>query len=288
MLNLIRMNLYRFFREKGYIAFIITLLCATLISAIAIEITAESGIEIVESVDENGQKVYNMEVGDENSDIMLSASAKENTSMAELFVETLGSGVIIMISGIFAIIYSDTERRYGFVKNLTVRKKERVAVFAAKAVPVFVFTCYTMVAVLGGIYLGSCFTYPIPFGNVSRFFSYSVVQLFVATAFGIFSLALYELIRKEVVAVIIVIFTSLGLVSKIVQLLEMGLVKVGICTEAFVEKYEITQHLLANRSAMINLNDVSAGKPCALIIAAIGIVIYLAAGMILYRKKDVV
>lgn len=280
------MNLYRFFRGKGYISLIITMLCAMFISAIVVEVSTESSIEVVETTDEKGQPVYNVEMGNQN--VTVSSTTGPDTSVAEIFVETVGSGVIIMISGIFAIIYSDTERRYGFVKNLTVRKKERVAVFAAKAVPVFLFTLFSMLAILGGVYIGGALISPIPFGDVSQFIAYFVVQLFVATAFGIFSLALYELIRKEVVAVIIVIFTSLGLVSKIVQLLEMGLVKVGICTEAFVEKYEITQHLLANRSAMINLNDVSAGKPCALIIAAIGIVIYLAAGMILYRKKDVV
>lgn len=282
------MNLYRFFREKGYISLIITMLCAMFISAIVVEVSTESSIEVVETTDENGQPVYNVEMGNENENVTASSTTDSDTSVAEVFVETLGAGVIIMISGIFAIIYSDTERRYGFVKNLTVRKRERVAVFAAKAVPVFLFTLFSMLAILGGVYIGGTLISPIPFGDVSRFIAYFVVQLLVSTAFGIFALALYELIRKEVVAVITVIFTALGLLGKIVQLLEMGLVKIGIFSDAFMAKYEISQHFLETRSFMINLGDVKAGSPCALIIAIAGIVVYLAAGMILYRRKDVV
>lgn len=286
MLNLIRMNLYRFFREKCYISLIITLLCAMFISAIVVEVSMESSIEVIETTDENGQPVYNVEMGNENATV--SSTTGPDTSVAEIFVETVGSGVIVMISGIFAIIYSDTERRYGFVKNLTVRKRERVAVFAAKAVPVFLFTLFSMLVILAGVCLGGQMIAPIPFGNVSQLISYFAVQLLVSTAFGIFALALYELIRKEVVVVITVIFTALGLLGKIVQLLEMGLVKIGIFSDAFMAKYEISKHFLETRSSVITLGDLRGGSPCTLIIAIAGIVVYLAAGMILYRKKDVV
>ena len=55
-----------------------------------------------------------------------------------------------------------------------------------------------------------------------------------------------------------------------------------------MEKYEITQHMLAYRSGMISPVDQNAGTPCALIVAMIGMAVYLAAGMFLYRRKDVV
>lgn len=287
MLNLIRMNLYRFFKEKGYIALIIIMLCTVLISSIAIELNTSEAV-VTEYVDENGSTVRSVEWSNEETGDSVKVSSEADISFGQLFIEIMGGGVLVMIVGIFAIIYSDNERKFGFVKNLTVRKSERVAVFAAKAVPVFLFTLFTMIAAMIGIYLGSLLIAPVPFGDLNQFMAYFGVQLLLSTAYGIFSLALYELIRREVVTVIIIIFSSLGLVSQLVQLLEAGLVEIGLCSEAFMEKFEISQHFLEVRSSAIQLGDVSGGRPCAVIIAIIGMAVYLVAGMILYRKKDVV
>lgn len=289
MLNLIRMNLYRFLREKTYISLIVIMLCSVFVSAVVIELATDESVQVTKTVDENGQELYTMEKVDEENGLELSMQSESgpDITIAEIFAGILGS-VMTMISGIYAVIYSDTERRQGFVKNLTVRKRERVSVFAAKAVPVLLYDFLCMVAILAGIFIANSLAYNVPFGDIAGFGRYFGVQLMLSTAFGIFALAIYELIRREVVAVIVVIFTALGLVGKIVQLLEMGLVEVGIFSETFVEKYEITQHMLAYRSGMISPVDQNAGTPCALIVAMMGMAVYLAVGMILYRRKDVV
>ncbi|MBR4992831.1 MAG: hypothetical protein IKY04_01140, partial [Lachnospiraceae bacterium] len=67
-----------------------------------------------------------------------------------------------------------------------------------------------------------------------------------------------------------------------------GLIKLGILSERFASDLDITQHMITMRFNTMNYANMFANKPNNLVIALIGIAVYLTIGMLLYRKKDVV
>ena len=114
------------------------------------------------------------------------------------------------------------------------------------------------------------------------------IETVLISAFGMFSMAIYELFRKNVPAIIFGTFTAIGLTGQIVALIQTGLNKLGILSDSFCEKFIFAYYFISTRIAVINPSDLAGGKVPAIVIGAVGLVFYLALGMTLYGKKDVV
>ena len=282
MLNLVKMNVYRLFKSKNWIALLVVLLMAFTVSAIEIAMQRSDATETV--VNEDGTEVTTYT--DEEGGVYIEAQAVDLT-ISEVYASFNGEFTLLVI-GIFAVVYCENERKHGFVKNLSVRKKDKALVFASKIAPAFVFSIATIAVSFIGVLLGSVAEGGIPMGDVAGMIKYSCVAVLLCTAFIMFSMALYELFRKNVAAVLISAFTAVGLIPQLVFYGEIGLIKLGILSERFASDLDITQHMITMRFNTMNYANMFANKPNNIVIALIGIAVYLTIGMLLYRKKDVV
>ena len=68
----------------------------------------------------------------------------------------------------------------------------------------------------------------------------------------------------------------------------MGLNKLGILSDSFCSKFVLADYFLTTRIGALSLDDLAGGKVPSLVIGVVGLVLYLALGMTLYGKKDVV
>lgn len=65
----------------------------------------------------------------------------QDTPLEDVYAEMVGSGVLLIFAGVFASVYSDEERKSGFLKNLTVGRSGKKYIFASKA-PVLLLFCF--------------------------------------------------------------------------------------------------------------------------------------------------
>jgi hypothetical protein len=280
MLNLIKMNMYRLLKSKNFIALIVMIVLAFAITKVQVLLVTGAATIETATVDEDGNITY------ETVDTGVAEEAPDFTVM-DLFAG-FSSEMTALFMAIFAVVYCENERKNGFVKNLSVNKREKPLVFAAKVAPVTVFAILLQISVFIGVAIAALTYKDIKFGEVMPVLKYTGIETVLTIAFGMFSMAMYELFRKNVPAIIIGSFTAIGLTSQIVSLIQVGLNKLGILSDSFCEKFIFADHLISTRIAVINPLDLAGGKVPALVIGAVGLVFYLAVGMTLYGKKDVV
>ncbi len=274
MLNLIKMNMYRLLKSKNFIALIVMIVLAFTMTKVQVMVSNAESI----SVDEQGSVVYEVDP---------SSIEDPGFSVMDLFVSFPAEMTSLFVT-VFAIVYCENERKNGFVKNLSVSKREKPLVFAAKIAPVFTFAVLLQLCAFIGVLLATLSYKSVSFGDVVPVLKYAGVETLLFTAFGMFSMAVYELFRKNVPAIIFGTFTAIGLTGQIVALIQVGLNKLGILSDSFCEKFIFAYYLISTRIAVINSSDLAGGKVPALVIGAVGLVFYLALGMTLYGKKDVV
>lgn len=280
MLNLIKMNMYRLLKSKNFIALIVMIVLAFAITKVQVMlVTGMASIETA-TIDGDGNVVY------ETTETETEEVAPEFTVM-DLFTG-FGNEIGALFVSIFAIVYCENERKNGFVKNLSVAKKEKPLVFAAKLAPVVTFTVLLQLCIFLGTWFATLTFKGIPFGDVVSALKFTGIETVLITAFGMFSMALYELFRRNVPAIIFGTFTAIGLTGQIVALIQMGLNKLGILSDSFCERFILPEYFLSTRIGALSVSDLSGGKVPSIVIGAIGLALYIVAGMTLYGKKDVV
>ena len=274
MLNLIKMNMYRLLKSKNFIALIVMIVLAFTMTKVQVMVSNAESI----TVDEQGNMVYEVDA---------SAIEDPGFSVMDLFVSFPGEMTALFMT-VFAIVYCENERKNGFVKNLSVSKREKPLVFAAKIAPVFTFAVLLQLCAFIGVLLATLSYKSVSFGDVVPVLKYVGVETLLFTAFGMFSMAVYELFRKNVPAIILGTFTAIGLTGQIVVLIQLGLNKLGILSDSFCEKFVLAENFISTRINVISPSDLAGGKTPALVIGGVGLVLYIVAGMALYGKKDVV
>ncbi|MCR5116149.1 MAG: hypothetical protein K6A97_01430 [Lachnospiraceae bacterium] len=280
MLNLIKMNMYRLLKSKNFISLLVMIFLAFAITKVQLMVV--SGVATIETstIDENGNVVYE-EIEPTKQEL------DSSFTVMNLFTG-FGYEICSLFVSIFAIVYCENERKNGFVKNLSVTKKEKPLVFAAKLAPVAVYTVLLLISVFLGTWIATLSFKEISFGEVVPTLKFIGIETVLITAFGMFSMALYELFRKNVPAIIFGTFTAIGLTGQIVTLIQFGLNKLGLLSDSLCEKFILSDYFLSTRIGALSVSDLSGGKVSSIVIGVAGLALYIVAGMALYGKKDVV
>ena len=101
-------------------------------------------------------------------------------------------------------------------------------------------------------------------------------------------MAAYELFRNVIPVLILVVNTISGAVGKLIWFGELCLFKFGLHSETSLEKFDITRHFMSTRITGLNIANMFDAKPSNIVIALAGMTVYLAIGVLIYQKKDVV
>ena len=272
MLNLTKMNLYRLIKSKTYIAILVFFVFTFLVGWIIIK------------MDVNYQST------DGSSSISFEMEDSELESMTISGVYSAMAGPLVCYAvAIFSIIHCDKERKHGFIKNLSVRKQEKALVFLTKIVPAIPVAIAFHIAMFAGTALGLSTKGPFPMGDsIAQTAQFAMINILLCTGIAAFSMTVYELFRNTIPAVILILVTLSGITGEVVRLGEMCLCRFGVLSETFLEKFEITRHFMSTRISGLNIANMLDAKPSNIVIALAGMTVYLAIGMILYQKKDIV
>lgn len=284
MINLTKMNLNRMFYNKlFYILMIINFGICILIASLEADpvnqeldqqIMAEQGID--PSEDDTG---FGMTVG---------GNITEETPLEDIYAEMVGCGLILTLVGVFASVYSDEERKSGFLKNLTVGKNGKKYVFASKASVLFIFCFLQMMIGFVATQIGSNLTGHYGIVNLGNLVFYILVETLLHTAFGLFIMAFYEIFRNVVFNILVAVFASLNLFGFIFSLLETKLGVLRMIAEAFGGRFEIVQYMLVTRIRNMQVNESVFPFVPSIVVALVGLTLYLVLGMVIHSKRDTI
>lgn len=277
MLNLIKMNLYRFFKTR---VFYTTLL----ITVIGFGLLAR--LETEPSVQDTNQQIEQ----EEHVGIVASEEVTSTTSLEELFASFASSGFILIMTGVFAIVYSEEERKSGFLKNLLTSRKDKKNIFASKILIVLLYALFMFMGALLAIRIGSL-------GRGAGMYTvhswlalirFIVFEVILHTVFGIAMMSMYEITRNTIIPTMIAIFGASNLHGMLLYLLEGKLVSKFHSLAGFMDKYALSNNLIVTKIG--ELGDIGMPFPYlnVIIVMTIGLVFYSVIGMFIFTKRDTI
>lgn len=284
MINLTKMNLNRmFYNRLFYILILINLgICILIASLEADPVNQELDRQIMEEqgIDPDEEDIgFGMTVG---------GNLTEDTAFEDIYAEMVGCGLILTLVGVFSSVYSDEERKSGFLKNLTVGRKGKKYVFASKAPVLFIFCFMQMLVGLVATYIGSNLPGNYRIGNWGNLIIYILTETLLHTAFGLLIMVFYEIFRNVVVNILVAVFASLNLFGSIFSLLETKLGVMRMLAEAFGGRFEIVQYMLVTRIRSMQVNESVFPFVPSIVVALAGLALYYILGMVIYSKRDTV
>lgn len=212
----------------------------------------------------------------------------QDTPLEDVYAEMVGSGVLLIFAGVFASVYSDEERKSGFVKNLTVGRNGKKYIFASKA-PVLLLFCFLQLMVcLAAVWLGINSAGEHRVTSVGNLVVYILTETLLHTAFGLVLMVCYEVFRKIVVNILLAVFAALNLCGFVLSLLETEISVFCMLTEALGGRLEMTQYLLVTRARNMQVNENVFPFVPSLVASLIGLAVYLTLGMVIYSRRDTV
>ena len=270
MINLFKSNIYRLFHTKAaYIILLITL--AIYLLSFGIMKAADSG-----NIDEDGVVTITY---DEDYD-------PDSVNPYGMLTDMMSSGFVILMIGIFSCIYTDEERKSGFLKNLPRPSRKKSGIFITKAL---VVAFYSLLLV--GVLALAAFILAVKYGSklefaTSLYFEYLFKQALLYTAFGTAMMALFEIFRKGVVAIILTFVTSLAMMD-CMRLFEMFLVYKNIVSEKCMDLIGYSQYMINSRSSALSVGCDNMAHGSTWVVGLISLLIYVIIGSQIYKKRDV-
>lgn len=282
MINLTKMNFSRMLHSK---LFYILILATFGIFLLVASLEADP---VDQELDRQIMEAQGIDPEDNSFGMTIGGNLKEDIAFEDFYAELVGSGVILLVVGIFASVYSDEERKNGFLKNLTVGRKGKKYIFASKAPILFLFCFMQLLAGLAAIYVGSNLSGNYDIGNWENLILYALTQTVLHTAFGLLIMVCYEIFRNVIVNILVAVFAALDLLGFIFSLLETKLSVLRMFTEAFDGRFEIGQYMLVTRIKNMQVNESVFPFVPSIVVALAGLVLYFILGMVIYSKRDTV
>ncbi len=210
MFNMLRMDLRRLFKSRNF--YIILSVTAVLLIMVTVMAYAIADPETMDAMEEQGAEIT-------ESDRMMSEYI-QNMSQLDLMHETLGSGFLLVMTGIGMTLFVNGDFSNGFIKNICcIMPRRRDYVLSKIALAGIYSGIITVLSVL--LMLLSpvlIHMYPVP-DSVSQILRYILWMWLPHWAFALMALALVLLTRNTTLGIILSLVAGSGLTVALVSAL---------------------------------------------------------------------
>lgn len=278
MFNIIKMNLYRLFRQKAFYIIPIStaIMCCLMVYLIWLtprmeNLATDSGFHIA--------------VGPYGSNGIEPLPITEEFKLTEFIDEIFGSGMLMIFISIAAAIITNAEQKNGFIKNVAGQISSRGMLTVAK-LPGMMLECILVLAAtvfscaLAGRLLFSSFT----LGSLSALAGALAVQLMLAFGFCSLILMICTLAGNAASGIITGIALSAGIMPLVYTLIN----KVLWTYLHVPESFDITRCFLSTH--LMSISTVSDTKTLTLgfVVGAVYLVACSAGAFVIITRKDIV
>ena len=210
MFNLLRMDLRRLFQNRSF--YIILVVTAVLLIMVTVMAHAIADPEMMDEMEAQGAEIT-------EADRMMSDYI-QNMSQLDFMHETLGSGFLLVMTGIGMTLFVNGDFSSGFIKNICcINPRRRDYVLSKVALAGIYSGIITVLSVL--LMLLSpvlIHMYPVP-DSISQILRYVLWMWLPHWAFALMALALVLLTRSTTLGIILSLVAGGGLTAALVGML---------------------------------------------------------------------
>ena len=204
MFNLLRMDLRRLFQNRSF--YIILVVTAVLLIMVTVMAHAIADPEMMDEMEAQGAEIT-------EADRMMSDYI-QNMSQLDFMHETLGSGFLLVMTGIGMTLFVNGDFSSGFIKNICCIKPRRrdyvLSKFALAGIYSGIITLLSvLVMLLSPVVIHM---YPAP-DSISQILRYTLWMWLPHWAFALMALALVLLTRNTTLGIILSLVAGSGLTA---------------------------------------------------------------------------
>ncbi|MCI8909065.1 MAG: ABC transporter permease subunit [Oscillibacter sp.] len=204
MFNLLCMDLRRLFRSRSF--YVILAVTAVMLILVTVMAYAVADSEMMDAMEAQGAEIT-------ESDRMMSEYI-HNLSQLDLMHETLGSGFLLVMTGIGMTLFVNGDFSSGFIKNICSVRPRRRDYVLSKIVLAGVYSgILTVLSVLLMLLVPMLIQmYPAP-DSISEILRYTLWMWLPHWAFGLMALVLVALTRGSTLGIILSLVSGSGLTA---------------------------------------------------------------------------
>ena len=204
MFNLLRMDLRRLYQNRSF--YIILVVTAVLLIMVTVMAHAIADPEMMDEMEAQGAEIT-------EADRMMSDYI-QNMSQLDFMHETLGSGFLLVMTGIGMTLFVNGDFSSGFIKNICCVKPRRrdyvLSKFALSGIYSGIITLLSvLVMLLSPVVIHM---YPAP-DSISQILRYTLWMWLPHWAFALMALALVLLVRNATASIILSLVAGGGLTA---------------------------------------------------------------------------
>lgn len=290
MLNLSRMNLYRLLKSKSFyltvgILGLFMLLTVIILTYDVPNTKSESLLEEEKEYTVHYKSAQEMQKEEDVVNVGISfssSSVAEEPTLVNLNLEMIGSGFILLFTGIFAAIFVSAESSSGFLKNIAGCVKRRSLLIWGQLLSLAVFVLAEFLAVefiftTAGFLLIQNFA----LGSIQELLLFLAVQYLLHLAFAVLIMFIFQLLQSKTFSIVAACCLSSGIGTLIISYIGVLLGKLG------VSNFTLSKYLIS--SNVQNYSNSSANSTIlrAVLISFGAIILYNILSGIILSKRDI-
>ncbi|MEY8388751.1 hypothetical protein AALC17_15960 [Oscillospiraceae bacterium 38-13] len=210
MFNMLRMDLRRLFKSRSF--YVILGITAVLLILVTVMAHAIADPETMDAMEEQGAEIT-------ESDRMMSEYI-QNMSQLEFMHEALGSGFLLVMTGIGMTLFVNSDFSNGFIKNICCAMPRRRDYVFAKILLAGIYSGIITVLSVLLMLLSPVLVhmYPVP-DSISQILRYVLWMWLPHWAFALMTLVLVLLTRSTTLGIILSLVSGSGLTVALVGML---------------------------------------------------------------------
>lgn len=289
MINLIKMDLFHLFKTRSlYITWgilILTLVVTTfaLYSELSFADTPDGEVTTT-SVDEMGIQTDttdpdNLEIG---MTVILPIEAYKRVTVYHLFFGNCQGKTIALFLCIFTVLFSTSDLRSGYIKNIAGQVKNKYPLLLSKAVALFIFMVSSLLLTLlvQGLANRIFFGY-VDWGIGRDFLTYLAIQCFLHFALCLIIMIVSVIARSNVLGIVFAIFVCFNVFSIIYGLIDKLAANMGY------ESFRTVMHTVSGKIALMPPAPQAKDILSASVTALLFVLIVFGAGSTIFQKRDI-
>ncbi|MCI8379551.1 MAG: ABC transporter permease [Lachnospiraceae bacterium] len=281
MLNIIKMDLYRMFRTKSL--YVVWIIAAVIMIGTTYLLKAETTVDEFEAASQQEiEESYTEGMPALGIQVMIPAGSDGKITVKDIFYGNAQSKFYALFLVIFTVIFVMADINSGYIKNIGGQIQNRGYLVIAKAISLLVYTVLTMAAmVLVQVLACRLLLGYMELGDIKSFLVYTGIQILLHYALLVICMAVAIILKSSVAGMVIAICLCMDMMVIIYSAIDKVVSKIG------VEDFHLIKYTVTGQIAMVSQNP--SRKEClfAAIIAAGFAVVCMAAGSVVFKKRDI-
>lgn len=290
MLNLSRMNLYRLLKSKSFyltvgILGLFMLLTVIILTYDVPNTKSESFLEEEKESTIHYKSAQEMQKEEDVVNVGISfssSSVAEEPTLVNLNLEMVGSGFVLLFTGIFAAIFVSAESSSGFLKNIAGCVKRRSLLIWGQLLSLAVFVLAEFLAVefiftTAGFLLIQNFA----LGSIQELLLFLAVQYLLHLAFAVLIMFIFQLLQSKTFSIVAACCLSSGIGTLIISYIGVLLGKLG------VSNFTLSKYLISSNVQTYSNSSANSTILRAVLISFGAIILYNILSGIILSKRDI-